>query len=355
MVKVFDSTLGATVLANMSRILSLIFLLSIAPQVYALEARIKDIVYFESIRENLLIGYGLVVGLNGTGDNLNNSVFTKKGLMEFLDKLGVSTRGSNLKTKNIAAVTVTAHLPPFARSGSKIDVSVSTIGDAKSIEGGTLIATPMLGADGEVYAVAQGAISIGIPSGANKKLNPAAGYISAGGIIERENEFDLNSLNLINLALKNPDISTSRSVEVAINSVFRNKIAVALDPGTVRVSVPIIYRGKVMSLLSEIEQIKVVPNTTAKVVINEATGTIVIGENVRVNKVAIAQENLMIEVGTEDDTTISDDKVAVLNQSVNLQELVKGLNMLGVAPKDLISILKTIQRSGAMQAEIVTQ
>lgn len=336
------------------------------------DTRIKDIVNFEGIRENVLIGYGLVVGLNGTGDNLKNSAFTEKGLTDFLEKLGVNTRGANLKTKNVAAVMVTATLPPFARSGSKISVEISTIGDAKSLKGGTLLATPLVGADGEVYAVSQGAISIGTkPSdedGKPETNNPAAGFITNGAIVEREVAFDLSSLKTINLALKNPDITTARSIENAINSTLRDTYAFAKDPGTINLEIPPQYYSNVIELLAEIENINVYPDTVAKIIIDEATGTIVFGENVKVSRVAIAQGNLIVKVGEQEqfrfDTGLVQDKpkpsergkeIAILNETTRLSELVSGLNALGVKPKDLVSILKSIKQAGALHAEIVVK
>lgn len=331
------------------------------------ESRIKDIVYFEGIRDNMLIGYGLVVGLNGTGDNLKNSGFTEKGIIDFLEKLGVNSRGANLKTKNIAAVTITTTLPAFSRTGSKISVDVSTIGDAKSLKGGTLVATPLLGADGEVYAVAQGPVSIGSrPSDENNKpdtSSPTAGFVNNGAIIEREVNFELAGLKSLNLALKDPDITTARSIETAINSALRGKIAHAKDPGTVAVDVPKQYEGRVLALLAEIENVTVYPDSIAKIVIDEATGTIVIGENVNVGRVAIAQGNLVVKV-SEDKEFLFDigamkgpggaskpqpsergKEMAVFEESARLSDLVEGLNALGVKPKDLIAILKNYKTS----------
>ncbi|KIE05440.1 Flagellar P-ring protein [Candidatus Jidaibacter acanthamoeba] len=332
------------------------------------DSRIKDIVNFDGIRENMLIGYGLVVGLNGTGDNLKNSVFTQKGLTDFLEKLGVNTRGANLKTKNVAAVTVTASLPAFARTGSKISINVSTIGDAKSLKGGTLIATPLVGADGEVYAVSQGAISIGSPatlSDTTATLTPTSGYITNGAIIEREIDFRLDDLSEVRLALKNADITTARAIATAINANLFYDYAQALDPGTVRVNIPSQYKGRVLSLLADIESITIQPDSTAKIVIDEATGTIVIGENVKLSTVAIAQGNLIVKVKDSEEYAYEigltkveplpsepGKEIAVFSQNTNLSDLVQGLNSLGVTPKDLISILKTIKQAGALQADI---
>jgi len=352
----------------------LLLLLTIILPLNALsESRIKDIVYFEGVRENMLMGYGLVVGLNGTGDNLKNSAFTEKGLTDFLERLGINTRGANLKTKNVAAVTITASLPPFARTGSRLTVNVHTIGDAKSLKGGTLLATPMLGADGEVYALAQGPLSIGIKPpdspGKVETSNPTAGFIENGGIIEREIDFALQDLTKLNLALKNPDISTARSIETAINAAMRANVAIAKDPGTIEVVVSDSYTNNVVGFLADIENITVIPDTVAKIIIDEATGTIVIGDNVNVSNVAIAQGNLIVKVnkdkqflfdigmlGKERPTDSKPgEEIGVLPETTKLSDLVEGLNSLGVRPKDLVSILKSIKQAGALQAEIETR
>ncbi len=325
--------------------------------------RIKDIVSVEGIRDNLLIGYGLVVGLNGTGDNLSNVVFTQKGLTDLLERMGVNTRGASLKTKNIAAVTVTASLPPFARHGSKINVAVSTIGDAKSLQGGTLLATPLLGADGEVYAVSQGPISLGGFSPASKAANTLSkavatnGSIPNGAIIEKEIEFDLRTMKTIKLALHNPDISTALSVAIAVNGLFAG-MAKAIDPGTVELTIPEDKRADVVSLLASLEQLPVVVDQPAKIIVDEGAGTIVIGQNVGIAPVAISQGNLSLtitnkELGPEDN--IPGREVRILNNAAKLQDLVDGLNALGVGPRDLINILQNIKAAGALQADIGTR
>lgn len=353
-------------------LLIFLFIISIEGNVQA-ESRIKDIVSFEGVRDNVLIGYGLVVGLNGTGDNLKNSVFTEKGLTDFLERLGVNTRGATLKTKNIAAVVITATLPGFARAGSKISVDVSTIGDAKSIKNGMLLATPLLGADGEVYAVAQGPVSVGMkPSEDPTKpdtSSPTAGFINNGAIIERELGFVLDSMQELNLALRNPDISTAKSIENAINLTMKERIAYAKDPGTVLLKVPKEYSGKVVNLLSEVENISIYPDMSAKIVIDEATGTIVMGDNVAISRVAVAQGNIIVKVNDEQNLLMSlgliapevaskqdqGKKAIVMNETAKLSDLVKGINALGVKPKDMIAILKTIKEAGALHAEIITK
>lgn len=362
-------------------------LLSLSPEAtQAATARVKDITNFEGIRDNMLVGYGLVVGLEGTGDNLKNAVFTQKGLEELLSRMGINTRGAALKTKNVAAVTVTANLPPFSRQGSKIDVNISTLGDAKSLKGGTLLATPLFGADGNVYAVGQGSVSIGgflaadaaTGNSVNKGVN-TSGFISNGAIIEQEIPFNLSTLNTLNLALKNPDISTAQHLADAINFKMGKQYATAIDPGTVKLDIPEAYKDNIMTFLSEIEQLPVLTDQPAKIVIDESSGTIVMGQNVRIDTVAVAQGNLVVEVTktpvvsqpgafapdsaqtvAADLTNINvsedkDNKLTVVEGNATLQELVNGLNALGIGPRDMITILQTIKSAGALQAEIETR
>ena len=348
-------------------------------------ARIKDIVSFEGIRENMLLGYGIVVGLNGTGDKLNNNKFTEESLVSFLERQGVNTRGSDLKAKNVAAVMVTAELPPFSRSGSRIDVTISALGDAKSLLGGTLIATPLYGADGNVYAVGQGQLTIGGFSAEGDsgtsitKGVPTNGFIASSASVEREIQFALNDLPTVRLALRNPDLTTATAISQAINRHVGPGTARTNDPGTVTVAVPPSYTGDVVGLLAEIEPLDVETDQVARIVIDEATGTIVMGENVRIDTVAVAQGNLVVKV--EETPQVSqpnpfappgaetvvvprtnievdeqeDKKMAVLEKTASLRDLVGGLNALGVGPRDMITILQTIKAAGALQAEIVTR
>lgn len=344
-------------------------------------SRIKDIADFEGVRDNQLIGYGLIVGLNGTGDNIKSVDFAKESLISMLDMNGINARSGQIKAKNVAAVMVTANLPAFARQGSRIDVTVSALGDAKNLLGGTLIATPLKGADGEVYAVAQGTVATGAVSAGNQtqgssvlKGVPTSGRIANGAIVEREIDFDLNSLETMNIALRNPDFTTSRRIADAINAMLGTTAAKALDPGTVNMAIPTAYKENIVDLMTKVEQLQVQPDATAKVVIDESTGIVVIGKDVKINRLAIAQGNLTIKitdiplvsqpepfslgetvvmtpelVEVEEDTEA---KMKVLDTGINLQELVDGLNALGVTPRDLISILQAIKASGALQAEI---
>lgn len=351
-----------------------------APAAAAAQSRIKDIAEVEGVRDNMLIGYGLVVGLNGTGDSLRNAPFTRQSLESMLERLGVNTRNTNLNTKNVAAVMVTANLPPFARQGSRIDVTVSALGDADSLLGGTLLVTPLLGADGEVYAVSQGPIAVsGFSAGGAAasviKGTPTAGRISNGAIVERELGFQLAAMKSINISLRNPDLTTARRIAQAINTFAGSPIARPLDPGTVMLTVPPNRENDIVGLLTDIEQLLVQPDQLAKVVIDERSGTIVMGENVRISTVAIAQGNLTIRVtetpqvsqpnpfSATGETTVvprteieveenAQRRLAVLPASVTLQELVNGLNALGIGPRDMIAILQAIKAAGALQADI---
>jgi len=340
--------------------------------------RIKDIADIEGVRDNQLVGYGLVVGLNGTGDRLRSAVFTRQTLIGMLERLGVNTRDNEarLDTRNVAAVMVTANLPAFARPGSRIDIAVSALGDATNITGGTLLVTPLLGADGEVYAVAQGTVATGAIAARGQGASvsrgvPTSGRIANGAIVEREIPFTLGGRDRVRLSLRNPDFTTAQRIAAAINSATRRNAAIATDARTVTVALD----GRDASrFLAEIEQLRIEPDQPARVVIEEASGTIVMGANVRVSTVAIAQGNLTIRITETPQvsqpgplsngqtavvprTQIEVDdqrerRMGVLPAAVTLQDLVRGLNSLGVGPRDLIAILQTIKAAGALQAEL---
>ena len=342
-------------------------------------SRLKDIADFEGVRDNLLVGYGLVVGLNGTGDSLRNAAFTEESLKAMLERLGVSTRGLDLTTKNVAAVMVTATLPPFARQGSRVDVAVSTLGDAKSLRGGVLLVTPLYGADGEIYAVSQGPLTVSGFSAEGQAESvtqgvPTSARIAAGGIVEREVDFELDQLESVRIALRNPVFTTARRIAQAINGHLSQAAARVTDPSTVALDVPSSYRGQTAVLLTEIEQLMVQPDQRARVVIDERSGIIVMGASVRISEVAVAQGNLTVRVTetpqvsqpnplAEGDTVVvprtrveveeDNGNMVLLEEGVSLQELVTGLNALGVGPRDLIGILQEIKAAGALQAEIV--
>jgi len=361
-------------------VLALGAVLSLCPVHAHGASRIKDLADIEGVRDNLLVGYGLVVGLNGTGDSLRNAPFTLQSLQGMLERLGVNTRGTNLNTKNVAAVMVTGNLPAFATQGTRVDVSVSALGDAKSLQGGTLLVTPLLGADGNVYAVSQGPIAVGgFTAGGDaatvSRGVATSGRIANGAIVEREIEFKLASLDKVRLSLRNPDLTTAQRIALAVNSLMGSKSADATDPATVEVRVPQNFNGNVVSLLTDIEQLRVEPDQIARVVIDESSGIIVMGADVRVSTVAIAQGNLTIRITETPQVSQPDpfsqtgetvvvprtqvevdeeknNKLTVLREGVSLQELVDGLNALGVGPRDLISILQAIKTAGGLQAEI---
>ncbi|GAB4141589.1 MAG: flagellar basal body P-ring protein FlgI [Sphingomonadales bacterium] len=344
------------------------------------QSRIKDLVQFENVRDNQLTGYGLVVGLNGTGDTLRNSPFTEKSLAAMLERLGVNIRDVNLNTDNVAAVTVTATLPPFARRGSRIDVQVSTLGDAEDLMGGTLLVTPLIGLDGEVYAVAQGQVTISgfSAGGAAETITrgvPTSGRIANGAIIEQELTVAFNDMNSLKLALRNPDFTTAKRIADAINRFYGSRFASALDPATVEVARPVDGSLDMVSLVTDIEQLTVAPDQIARVIIDESSGVIVMGSEVRISRVAIAQGNLTIRVtetpqvsqpqpfaengetvvvprtNVEVDTD-EERRMGILDTGVSLQDLVDGLNALGVGPRDMISILQALKAAGAMQAQL---
>ncbi|MEM6781739.1 MAG: flagellar basal body P-ring protein FlgI [Pseudomonadota bacterium] len=351
-------------------------------QAHAKTTRIKDIVNIEGVRNNQLIGYGLVVGLNGTGDSLTNSPFTEQSLAAMLERLGVSVQGQNLNTGNVAAVMVTANLPPFTNQGSEIDVSVAALGDSESLQGGTLLVTPLMGADGEVYAVAQGPVTIsgfsieGESATVTQNI-PTAGRIPAGAIVEKELNFNLADMGEVRLGLRNPDFTTARRIAQAINGFTSSKIAVAENSSSVTLKRPTNYGGSIVDLITDIEQLPVQPDQIARVVIDERSGVIVMGADVRISTVAIAQANLTVQI-TEtpqvsqpnpfaeqgqaivvprsdiEVNTGPDADLALVDTGVTLQDLVTGLNRLGVSPRDVITILQGIKAAGALQAEVET-
>ncbi len=354
-------------------------LIAFSSQAHA-TSRIKDLAGFEGVRDNQLVGYGLVTGLKNSGDDLKKIAPTKESLIGMLERLGINVRADILDTSNVAAVIVTATMQPFARNGSRIDITVSSLGNATSLQGGTLAVTPLLGADGEVYAVAQGQVQIGgfAAQGAAASIVrgvPTSGRIPSGAIVEREVDFKLASLKNMNLALRNPDLTTARRIADAVNAFLGTAVAMPIDSGTVKMVMPEGYEGSNVDLMTKIEGLKVEPDHVARVVIDENTGVVVIGDDVRISTVAIAQGNLTIRVTetpqvsqpapfSETGTTQvvprtdiqvdegEDKKLTVVNTGVSLQELVNGLNALGVGPRDMISILQAIKASGALQAEL---
>ena len=362
-----------------ARLLALLLSIAAALPVGA-QVRVKDITDVEGVRENQLVGYGLVVGLNNTGDKLDNAVFTRESLVGMLERLGVNTRDqvTKLETKNVAAVMVTADLPAFARSGSRIDVAVSALGDATNLTGGTLLVTPLLAADGEVYAVAQGALATGAikAQGAATSVTrgvPTSGRIANGATVEREVAYRLDKTNTLRLGLRNPDLTTARRIAVAINQAL-GPVAKATDPRSVALD---FANRDPIEALATLEDLRVEPDSPAIVVIEESSGTVVMGANVRISTVAIAQGNLTIRVTETPEvsqpapfsngtTTVvprtqvqvddqHDRKLGIVPGSVTLRDLVASLNALGVGPRDLISILQMIKAAGSLQADLVVR
>lgn len=366
----------------MKRLLVSIFLLLLPSMSAGDSVRIKDLVNFDGVRGNDLVGYGLVVGLNGTGDGLRNAPFTEEIMSNILERLGVNVSGEQFRPKNVAAVFVTAELPPFSRSGSSVDVTVSAIGDAKSLLGGTLIMTPLNAADGQIYAVAQGTI---IAGGANAEGDgaavvqgvPTAGVIPSGGRVEREVDFSLSDLTQLRLALREPDFTTARRIEIAVNQAFGDQIAAMTDSGTVVLDINRSKSQSVAHMISRLENISVTPERKARVVVDQRSGTIVMGEDVRISRVAVSQGNLTIRIQEQPlvvqpnpfsagqtvvvprtDAEIEEEPgigLAEVSGGTSLSEVVAGLNALGVAPRDMIDILKSIKAAGALHAEFVVR
>jgi len=389
-----------------SKVFWLLFLVLFLFSSPAWGARLKDIASFKGIRSNQLVGYGLVVGLNKTGDDATNSEFTTRTIVNMLQRMGIqisNDRISQLKLKNIAGVMVTSTLPPFARNGSRIDVHVSSIGDATSLSGGTLLMTPLKGVDQQVYALAQGPIVVGgfAVSGASgsgvQKNHPTVGIISKGALIEKEISLALNGKKELTLSLFNPDFTTAEKVMGAINQSTGGAFSRCLDSGTILIAVPESYQNRVVEWISSLEKLEIVPDTVAKVILNERTGTVVMGENVRISTVAVAHGNLSIQIkeklnvsqplpfapeapegtrpgavppreGTgvvvvpggatvvtpESSVSVKEEggSLIVLSSGVNLGDVIRALNAIGATPRDLIAILQSIKAAGALQAEL---
>lgn len=347
------------------------------------QARIKDLVEFDGVRGNDLVGYGLVVGLNGSGDGLRNSPFTEEAMVNLLERLGINVTGEQFRAKNVAAVLVTGSLPPFGRAGSKIDVTISTIGDATSLLGGTLIMTPLSAADGQIYAVSQGSVIAGgaTASGDGASVTqgvPTSGVIPAGARIEREIDFALSDISVMRLALRDPDFTTAARIEQAINKGLGGPVALMLDSGTVQLNLGQRGLPPLPHLISLIENIEVSPAQKARVVVDQRSGTIVLGADVRISRVAVSQGNLTLRV-TEQPLAVQPNpfsqggapiilprtqaeiteepgtRLALVEESVSLPQVIEGLNALGVSPRDMIDILKAIKAAGALHAEFVVQ
>ncbi len=360
-----------------------VFLLLICPSLACAGAiRLKDLVDFDGVRGNDLVGYGLVVGLNGTGDGLRNSPFTEEIMSSILERLGVNVNGEDFRPKNVAAVLVTATLPPFARVGGQIDVTVSAIGDSKGLLGGTLVMTPLNAADGQIYAVAQGTVLAGGAAAEGDAAAvvrgvPTSGVIPSGARIEREIDFELSALTQMRLALREPDFTTAGRIENAINSEFNRAVAVMRDSGTVELNIAATRAPSTAHAIGRIENILVEPERKARVVVDQRSGTIVMGRDVRISRVAVSQGNLTLRVEeapiaiqpnpfARGETVVVPRTVADIEEdegtglaeipdATTLSEVVAGLNALGVSPRDMIDILKTIKAAGALHAEFVVR
>ncbi|MEP2532381.1 flagellar basal body P-ring protein FlgI [Shimia sp.] len=344
--------------------------------------RIKDLVEFDGVRGNDLVGYGLVVGLNGTGDGLRNAPFTEEIMSNILERLGVNVTGEQLRPKNVAAVFVTAALPPFARAGGRIDVTVSAIGDAKSLLGGTLVMTPLNAADGEIYAVSQGTVIAGGASAEGEAGGvvqgvPTSGVIPSGARVEREVDFDFATLTNLRLALREPDFTTAGRIEQAINRNFGRRVALMLDAGTVQLDIARSGQISAAHALGSIENISVEPEHKARVVVDQRSGTIVLGDDVRISRVAVSQGNLTLRIQEtplavqpnpfangqtvvvpRTNADIEEEEgigLAEVAGGTSLSEVIAGLNALGVAPRDMIDILKSIKAAGALHAEFLVR
>lgn len=366
----------------MRGLLAVLVVLAMPVTALASEVRIKDLVEFDGVRGNDLVGYGLVVGLDGSGDGLRNSPFTEDIMSGVLERLGVNIAGEQFRPSNVAAVLVTATLPPFARAGGRIDVTVSAIGDADSLLGGTLVMTPLNGPDGKIYAVAQGAVISGGVAAQGEAAQvvrgvPTAGMIPSGARVEREVDFDFQGLNRVRLALRFPDFTTAARIETVINAEFGRNAARMLDAGTVMLDIGATRAASPAHALGRVETLRLRPESRARVVVDQRSGTIVMGEDVRISRVAVAQGGLTLRVEeapqvaqpnpfAEGETVvvprtraeIEDEEgvgMAELPAGTSLSDVVEGLNALGVSPREMIDILKTVNAAGALHAEFLVQ
>lgn len=367
---------GRTVAAGTLAALLVFLAMSAAAPAISMAARIKDIAHINGVRSNQLVGYGLVVGLKGTGDK-SNTIFTNQSLANMLEKMGVRVDPTKTKVNNIAAVIVTADLPAFGKVGNRIDASVSSIGDAKSLEGGVLLLTPLRGADGEVYAMAQGPMVVGgyLASGTGatvQKNHPTVGRIPNGVTIEREISYDDFSSDLVVISLKNPDFTNARRVAEKINETFRDA-ARPKDGGTIDVKTPDDLKSNPVKFISIIENLEVKPSSLARIVVDEKTGTVVIGEDLVISTVAVSHGNISVQIKEEEkvsqplpfgrgETVVTPDtrmrveeekgRWVVMKEGITLKELVSALNASGVSTRDVITIIQTIKAAGALHAEL---
>ncbi|WP_172298247.1 flagellar basal body P-ring protein FlgI [Pseudoruegeria sp. HB172150] len=366
----------------MARLATIVFVIFFAGVSLSAPVRIKDLVEFDGVRGNDLVGYGLVVGLNGTGDGIRNAPFTEEIMSNILERLGVNVTGEQFRPRNVAAVFVTAALPPFSRAGSQIDITVSAIGDASSLLGGTLVMTPLNAADGQIYAVAQGTVIAGGISAEGEAATeiqgvPTSGVIPSGARVEREVEFDFADLDTVRLALRTPDFTTAGLIETAINATLSRPVARMIDPGTVVVNVAATGAASPAHAMGRIENIPVEPQRRARVVVDQRSGTIVLGEDVRISRVAVSQGNLTLRIDetplviqpnpfSPGETVVVPRTAAEIEEEpgiglaeipdgTSLSQVIAGLNALGVSPRDMIDILKSIKAAGALHAEFIVR
>ncbi|MDD2900530.1 MAG: flagellar basal body P-ring protein FlgI [Desulfuromonadaceae bacterium] len=357
-------------------ILLLVVVLSVTTSAHAI--RIKDLASFEGVRDNQLMGYGLVVGLSGSGDS-DQAKIQIQSVVNMLERMGITTSMNDIKVKNVAAVMVTATLPPFAKQGNRLDVLVSSLGDAKSIAGGTLLMAPLRGADNQVYAVAQGSIltnsfAFGGQGATAQKNHPTAGRVPNGALVERELPNTLTGKSVLSLNLNVADFTTASRIVAAVNDKFKSAVAVSNDPGSVALTIPAGYANRAVEFVAALERLEVTPDMLARVVLNERTGTVVMGDNVRMSTVAVTHGSLSLviketplvsqpaplsktgetKVVPRTDLKVVEDsrRLLVLQEGVSIGDVVRALNMLGVTPRDLISILQAAKAAGALQAEL---
>ena len=323
-------------------------LIVILAAIHADAARLKDIASIRGVRENQLIGYGIVVGLKGTGDG--KSEFTTKSLVRLLDKMGVKLENQDISSKNVAAVIISAQLPAFAKAGNPLDVTVSTVGDSSSLQGGTLLMSPLRAANDQVYAVAQGTVVV---SGDGKDVHTTSGRIPNGAIIEKDIQADFSNRKMFRMTLHNPDFTTAARASLTINKELGGQYATSKDAGTIDIVTPSAYENRGVELMATIESIEINPDGKAVVIINEKSGTVVIGDKVKISRVAVSHGTLSVKVGaTAPGKKETEERVAILESGVSVGDLVQSLNKLGVTPKDLITILQSIKAAGALHGEL---
>jgi len=311
-------------------------------------ARLKDIASIRGVRENQLVGYGIVVGLKGTGDGKNE--FTSKSMVRMLDKLGVKLDSQDVQSKNVAAVIVTATLPAFAKAGNPMDITVSSIGEASSLQGGTLLQTPLRAGNEQVFAVAQGTVVISGDGG--KEAHLTSGRIPNGAIIEKDVQSDFSSRKMFRLTLHNPDFTTAARSVLTINRELGGQYASAKDAGTIDIVTPFSYENRGVELLATIETIQINPDTRAVVIINEKSGTVVIGDKVKISKVAVSHNGISVKVGDGKGKDKSAEEKIALIEGASVGDLVQSLNKVGTTPKDLITLLQAIKAAGALHGEL---